>query len=186
MLFKFALVALLRMYETFSPTPRFKGRNMSSLLSLSVVCAVLACGSVADEKGMVDPQAKAGETSFETEGTQTDTQIAVATETDENLVDPTPATMVEFDGGHDFLKMSRRLRVWRTSVQFDMTVDAEGHATDCEVVDRFRKTYVNMKLCEVVMNHSTFEPARDDHNQPIEGSYRHNLSYADLREQLDR
>lgn len=98
---------------------------------------------------------------------------------------PTGVKMVEFDGAFDFLNMSRRLRIWRPAVQFDMKVDDQGHATECEVVDRFRKNYVNIKLCEVAMAHYTFEPARDVHNQAVAGSYRAKLSYKELREELD-
>jgi len=96
-----------------------------------------------------------------------------------------PAKKVAFDGGFEFMKMSRRLRIWRPAVEFDMKVDAEGHATDCEVVNAFRKNYINMKLCEVVMDHHTFEPARDAQNQPVPGSYHAKISYAQLREELD-
>lgn len=98
---------------------------------------------------------------------------------------PQPAKMVDFDGGWEFLKTSRQLRVWRRAVAFEMTVDTEGHATECEVVDRFRKNYVNIKLCEVVMNHYTFEPARDEKNEPTMGSYRASISYQQLREELE-
>ncbi|MEO0417391.1 MAG: hypothetical protein AAF249_00880 [Pseudomonadota bacterium] len=98
---------------------------------------------------------------------------------------PTAVKLVEFDGAFDFLNTSRRLRIWRPAVQFDMKVDEQGQATDCEVVDRFRKNYVNIKLCEVAMAHYTFEPARDVHNQAVVGSYRAKLSFKELREELD-
>ncbi|MDJ0977348.1 MAG: hypothetical protein QNI87_02315 [Erythrobacter sp.] len=98
---------------------------------------------------------------------------------------PTPAKMVAFDGGFDFLKASRRMRVWRPAVELDMTVDTQGHASDCEVVNRFRKNYVNQKLCEIAMAHYTFEPARNAQNEAVEGSYRAHLSYEDLSEEFD-
>ena len=194
--FQFALSTLLRnVHVPLLFHSNYIGRLMSSLISLPFACLALACGAVVDEKDKGDlaaisdaPSADTPAGPDETRNQQAEIEgprIFVDAETGEVLIDPIPVTMVEFDGGHDFLKMSRRLRVWRSSVQFDMTVDAEGHATDCEVVDQFRKTYVNMKLCEVVMNHTTFTPARDDHNQPVEGSYRHSLSYADLRAELD-
>ena len=168
---------------------------MSGLLTLPVACAAMACGSFTQDAGMVDVQEEMDAARAETLAAQAEmraaqaeiegNQIVVQATTGDVLFAPTPAKMVEFDGGFDFLTTSRKLRIWRSSVQFDMKVDAEGHATDCEVVDRFRKNYVNMKLCEVVMNHYTFEPARDERNQPVEGSYRASLSYADLRAELD-
>ncbi len=101
------------------------------------------------------------------------------------MMKATPAKLVAFDGAHDFMKTSRRLRIWRAAVDLDMKIDAQGEATDCEVVDRFRKTYVNKKLCEVAMAHHTFEPARNAKNEAVEGSYRVHISYADLRKELE-
>ncbi|MEM1194937.1 MAG: hypothetical protein AAGH57_02440 [Pseudomonadota bacterium] len=134
---------------------------MPALLTLPVACAALACGVV--DQGVGAEYSR----ELETAGM------------------PTPAKLVSFDGGFDFLTMSRRYRIWRKAVQFDMKVDAQGHATECEVVDQFRRTLINMRLCEVAMDHSTFEPARDAENQPIEGSYRATISYADLRAEFD-
>jgi len=65
-----------------------------------------------------------------------------------------------------------------------MQVGANGQPTNCELVDKFRKNYVNSKLCEVLMDHHTFEPARDDENAPVPGVYRSSLSYMDLREKF--
>ena len=168
---------------------------MSGLITLPVACFAIACGSPSDDTGAADIQAEMDAVQAEmraaeaemraAEAEMLEAQIVVEATTGDDLVEPKPAKMVDFDGGFDFLSTSRKLRIWRSSVQFDMKVDAEGHATDCQVVDRFRKNYVNMKLCEVVMNHYTFEPARDEHNEPVEGSYRASLSYADLRAELD-
>ena len=141
---------------------------MPVMLTLPVACAALACApadAVMSAETVAMPSVNSS-------------QVAIS-------VEPSGAKMVAFDGGRDFLAMSRRLRVWRTGVEFDMTVDAQGEATECQVVDRFRKTYVNMKLCEVVMAHTTFEPARNEHNEAVEGTYRASLSYAELREELE-
>ncbi|MEO0589758.1 MAG: hypothetical protein AAFZ11_04270 [Pseudomonadota bacterium] len=168
---------------------------MPGLITLPVACVAMACGSFTQDAGMVELQAELDAARAEMLAAQAEmraaqaevegAQIVVQASTGDVVFDPTPAKMVEFDGGFDFLSTSRKLRIWRSSVQFDMKVDATGHATDCEVVDRFRKNYINMKLCEVVMDHYTFEPARDERNQPVEGSYRASLSYADLRAELD-
>lgn len=134
---------------------------MPAILSLPVACAALACG-------IVDQEVEAG----------------LYDQVETSSV-PTPAKMISFDGGFDFLTMSRRYRIWRPAVLLDMKVNAEGHATECEVVDQFRRRLINMRLCEVAMDHSTFEPARDAENQPVEGSYRATISYADLRAEFD-
>jgi len=99
--------------------------------------------------------------------------------------EPKSVKVVEFDGAQDFLNMSRRLRIWRPAVHFNMKVNEQGEATDCEVVDRFRKNYVNLKLCEVAMSHYTFEPARNAQNEAVAGSYLAKLSYKELREEVD-
>lgn len=144
---------------------------MPVMLMFPAACIALACGPVdtnAESRALLmipaPPEAVAGKT---------------------RLVEPKPAKPLSFDGAYDFMKTSRRLRIWREAVQFDMTVDANGEATDCEVVDRFRKTYINTKLCELVMEHYTFEPARNEKDEAVEGSYRARISYAQLREELD-
>ena len=56
-------------------------------------------------------------------------------------------------------------------------------ATGCEIEDEFRRTYVNQKLCSVLMKTHTFQPARDASNAPVPGSYSNSLSYMELRAQ---
>ncbi|MEM7700813.1 MAG: hypothetical protein AAF251_02640 [Pseudomonadota bacterium] len=146
---------------------------MPVMLTLPAVCAALVCAPADLGQDM---------TVAMTQETPATPAVPAATA---RSAKPKAVKMVEFDGAFDFLNMSRRLRIWRPAVQFDMKVDEEGHATECEVVDRFRKNYVNIKLCEVAMAHYTFEPARDAHNQAVEGSYRAKLSYKELREELD-
>lgn len=138
-------------------------------LALSLACAIATCGA-ADKSEAPDTPA-------------TPETPAVA-EASAAPVEPVPAKMVAFDGAHDFMKTSRRLRVWREAVDLDMKIDAQGEATECEVIQRFRKTYINKKLCEVAMAHYTFEPAHNAQNEAIEGSYRAHLVYSDLREEL--
>ena len=143
---------------------------MPVMLTLPAVCAALACAPAdlgADTVNQLAPQ---------------DNEIMVSAS---KPAEPIGVKLVEFDGAFDFLNTSRRLRIWRPAVQFDMKVDEQGHATECEVVDRFRKNYVNIKLCEVAMAHYTFEPARNAQNQAVVGSYRAKLSYKELREELD-
>lgn len=152
-----------------------KGCSMPITLALSLACASLSCGP-----------AQASDAPKLPEAPQTP-EIAQAPEAPESgaPMAAQPAKLIAFDGAHDFMKTSRRLRIWREIVQFDMTVDPQGTASGCEVVDRFRKTYVNQKLCDVVMAHYSFEPARNAQNEAVEGSYRARISYAQLREELD-
>lgn len=146
---------------------------MPLTLALSLACATVVCGPAE---------------ASETPDTPVVTKTVQAPETPEPPAKPakaTPAKMVAFDGAHDFMKTSRRLRVWRDAVDLDMKIDAQGAATECEVVQAFRKTYINKKLCEVAMAHYTFEPARNAMNEAVEGSYRAHLVYSDLREELE-
>lgn len=146
---------------------------MPLTLALSLACATVVCGpaetKAAPDSSVVTKTAQAPE----------------APETPREPIKAKPAKMVAFDGAHDFMKTSRRLRIWREAVDLDMKIDAKGEATECEVVHAFRKSYVNKKLCEVAMAHYTFEPARNAMNEAVEGSYRAHISYADLREELD-
>ena len=93
-----------------------------------------------------------------------------------------PVRLIAFDGGREFLSTSSRLRVWRSEVAYRLSVDAAGTPTDCELADKFRRSYVNQQLCEVLMKHHSFEPARDASGTPVEGSYSGNLNYEELRE----
>lgn len=94
-----------------------------------------------------------------------------------------PAKLVEFDGGWEVLKTSARLRVWRSHLAYKLSVDADGNPTDCELTEKFRRTYVNKKLCSVLLKTHRFEPARDASNHPVAGNYSNSLSFKELREQ---
>lgn len=143
---------------------------MSIMLTLPLACAALACASA-------DP-VEAG----------TKTQVSETPAAPSELgapIQPKSVKLVDFDGAQDFLNTSRRLRIWRPAVHLNMKVNEQGEATDCEVVNRFRKNYVNLKLCEVAMAHYTFEPARNAQDEAVAGSYLAKLSYKELREEVD-
>lgn len=93
-----------------------------------------------------------------------------------------PVRLVEWDGDFELLKTSRRLRIWRSHLAYRMTVDAQGNATGCEITDSFRRSYVSETLCEILMEHHTFEPAHDESGAPVEGAYTARLSYMEMRE----
>ena len=93
-----------------------------------------------------------------------------------------PVRLIAFDGAREFLKTSTRLRVWRGEVGYTLEVDAAGTPTDCELTERFRKNYVNDKLCEVLLKHHSFEPALDASGTPVEGSYEGLINYQELRD----
>lgn len=147
---------------------------MSPMLLISLACTALACGPAAPDGGSAvseAPRAKA--------------DAAQPSLAPDAAGEATPPTLIEFDGGWEFLKTSRQLRVWRAAVEFTLEVDETGQPSDCEVIDAFRQTYVNTKLCEVLMEHHSFTPARNARNEAVVGSYRSSLSYADLREEFD-
>lgn len=93
-----------------------------------------------------------------------------------------PVRLVSFDGERELLKTSSRLRVWRGELGFVLSVDAAGTPTDCELTEKFRMTYVNDKLCEVLIAHHSFEPALDASGAPVEGSYEGRLNFMEMRE----
>lgn len=146
---------------------------MSKSLALTLMVGGALIGGPAQAQGQsTEPKAIAEASSTE--------QVAP-----EEAPMPMPAKLIEFDGGADFLRVSQRLRVIREAVQFDLTVGDHGEPTDCQVINRFRQTFVNLELCKVAMAHYHFEPARNAQNEAIEGSYRARLSYAEIREALD-
>jgi hypothetical protein len=93
-----------------------------------------------------------------------------------------PARLIEFTGDREFLKESSRLRVWRGEVGYTIAVDSTGTAVDCELTDKFRMSYVNTKLCEVLLKHHSFEPAQDASGAAVEGSYEGRLNFLEMRE----
>lgn len=93
-----------------------------------------------------------------------------------------PARLVSFDGERQFLQTSSRLRVWREEVGFTLSVDQAGTPITCELTERFRMNYVNDKLCEVLLKHHTFEPARDASGEAVESTYAGRLNYLEMRE----
>lgn len=93
-----------------------------------------------------------------------------------------PARLIEFTGDREFVKTSMRLRVWRTEVGYTLAVDAAGAPTDCELADKFRMNYVNAQLCEVLIKHHSFEPARDAAGTAVDGSYEGRLNLLELRD----
>jgi hypothetical protein len=93
-----------------------------------------------------------------------------------------PARLVSFDGAREFLKESSRLKVWRGEVGYTIEVDPAGTPVDCQLTEKFRMNYVNDKLCEVLLKHHTFEPARDDTGAAVESTYAGRLNYLEMRE----
>jgi hypothetical protein len=155
---------------------------MFLLQSISLACAALSCGAVHEDR-VGDPIAVPASLHAQKDRERTAPQPSGTEPSSEAVA--TPVRLVEFDGAFEFMKTSRRMRIWRPAVEFDMKVDATGHATECVVVDEFRKNYINEKLCELVMEHHTFEPARNAHNEPVPGTYHATISFADLREELE-
>lgn len=100
------------------------------------------------------------------------------------LVEATPVRLVSWDGDSELLKVSQRMRIWRSHIAFRLTVDAQGNATECELTETFRRKRVNDRLCEVLLANHTFEPAHDETGTAVEGSYSDRMSYLEIRERL--
>ena len=115
------------------------------------------------------------------------TPAAMANDMDDAapMASGSPVRLVEFDGEWELLKVSTRLRVWRSHLGYTRDVDADGKPTDCVIEDEFRRAHVNQKLCGVLMKHHTFEPARDGSDAPVPGTYSARLSYIEMRQNQD-
>lgn len=94
------------------------------------------------------------------------------------------AELTHFDGAA-LLKKAGRLRIWRSSVNYTLTVDADGTASDCTMAQGFRQKYTEIALCQSLMSNHTFEPARDAHGNPVEGTYSNQIIYRELRKELE-
>ena len=95
-----------------------------------------------------------------------------------------PVRLVEWTGDFELLKVSRRMRIWRSHIAYELSVDAEGNVTGCELTETFRLRRVSDRLCDVLSAHHRFEPALDDAGEPTDGSYSARMSYAEIRERL--
>jgi hypothetical protein len=93
-----------------------------------------------------------------------------------------PARLIAFTGDREFLKESQRLRVWRGEVGYRLAIDTAGQPIHCELAERFRMTYVNEKLCEVLLRTHSFEPAEDASGSAVTDTYEGRLIYLELRE----
>ena len=180
---------------------------MPGTLALPAVCTALMCGAVDDDQARANlaPEQAPSITATATAAAASPFELVELAEfnggteylkTAERVhnillnagtltLEPGAPQLVDFDGAWAFLKASRRLRVWRPEVGFTMSVSADGKVTDCKLDNEFRKNYVNIKLCEVLVEHHTFKPAMDESNQPIAAVYHSKLSYKELREELD-
>lgn len=97
-----------------------------------------------------------------------------------------PASLVEFDGVAAVLKKAGRRRVVLESLGYKLTVGIDGKPTSCEVTDDYRQKFTAISLCNTLIGHHSFEPARDADGNAIEGSYENRLYYANLRKELER
>jgi hypothetical protein len=96
-----------------------------------------------------------------------------------------PVQLVSWDGDFELMKASRRMRIWRSHIAYNLSVDAEGKATGCELTETFRMRRISDTLCEVLIAHHTFEPANDASGTPIAGEYSARIAYADVYERLN-
>lgn len=96
----------------------------------------------------------------------------------------TPVKLVEWDGDFELMKVSRRMRVWRTHLAYKLDVDPQGNVTNCELTETFRMRRVTDTLCEVLSDHHTFEPALDANGRPVAGTYSARISYQDVADRL--
>lgn len=92
-----------------------------------------------------------------------------------------PARLIAFTGEQELLKESSRLRVWRSDLDYTLAVDPAGRPTHCELTVKFRMSYVNDRLCSVLLRTHSFEPAHDASGAAIEGTYAGHLNYLEMR-----
>lgn len=92
------------------------------------------------------------------------------------------ARLIEFTGNRELLKESSRLRIWRGELGYTLQIDAAGMPTDCELADKFRRNYVNDKICDLLIKHHSFEPAEDSSGAAVEGRYEGRLNFLEMRD----
>lgn len=134
--------------------------HRSALLAASAVALLMAAPAHADSDGVAD-------------------HVEVA---EESLA--TPVRLLEWTGDFELMKVSRRMRVWRSHIAYQLSVDAEGNVTHCELTESFRLRRVSDRLCDVLSAHHRFEPALDDAGEPTDGSYSASMSYLEIRDRL--
>lgn len=142
----------------------YKGSSMNRLFTLSAAAAALT----------LTPAVLAHDEGVHPHGAEDQVEAAVG--------EATPVRLVSWDGDFELLKTSRRLRIWRSHVAYRLTVDAQGNATECELTEQFRMRRINETLCDVLLEHHTFEPAMDASGMAIEGSYEAQISYREMIE----
>jgi len=109
-------------------------------------------------------------------------EAAASAEADAEEFEPGKARLISFDGEQEFLKASTRLRIWRADVGYTLTVGTDGTVTKCQLLEKFRRTYVKKRLCQVLVAHHEFEPAVDEADMPVESHYTSRLVYLDMRD----
>ncbi|WP_108791156.1 hypothetical protein [Erythrobacter sp. Alg231-14] len=132
--------------------------------------------------------AQSDEVTLEIQETELEERVAtraIEVAVEEEVMTAMPVQLVSWDGDFEFMKTSRRLRIWRSHIAYNLTVDAEGNATGCELTETFRMRRVSDSLCAVLMEHHTFEPAHDESGTPVAGEYSARLAYAEMYERLN-
>ncbi|KWV92758.1 hypothetical protein [Erythrobacter sp. YT30] len=163
---------------------------MNRLIPLAAATAAMSVASAANAQPIQDRYALQVVEVGEFEGgaayyeAQQRLQMALLSPRSRSIPRSGNPQLVSFDGSWEFLKTSRRLRIWRPDVAYTLTVGADGEVTSCEITEKFRRTYVNQKLCDVLSKHHHFEPAHDSNDAPMEGEYTSSLNYLEMRKEL--
>lgn len=61
---------------------------------------------------------------------------------------------------------------------YKLNVDAEGQTTGCSFSRSFKSRYTAKRLCDAFIETTSFEPARDDRGEAVEGTYEGEIEIA--------
>jgi protein TonB len=84
---------------------------------------------------------------------------------------PQPVQLAAFDYD-EFLERALELGMLSQTLRYTVTVAEDGKVTDCTLVRKFRRAFVNAQLCKAVVTSAKFAPARDGQGNAIAGTYK--------------
>lgn len=88
-----------------------------------------------------------------------------------------PPKPLAFNGGHALRVAAVRQRLLSQTLEYTLTVDADGSVSGCDLAYDFRLRATEYALCRPFEKHMTFEPALDETGAPTAGTYTFELGF---------
>lgn len=90
---------------------------------------------------------------------------------------PTGPRLIAFDGLRELTSVAARVGMLAQRLDYSLDIGADGAPTSCTLSRKFRSPLVTKQLCDVLMRHSRFEPARDAWGTAVNGSYSGRITF---------